>query len=63
MTKTKRNRGGRPPLPIDQKLGFRLNIYLRNAMGDELEALAKKQGQTISDVVRGVLAKHLVERR
>lgn len=63
MTKPKKQRTGRPPLPIDEKLGYRLNIYLRNATGDQLEALAKERGQTVSTLVRGVLAMHLEVRR
>lgn len=63
MTKTKRNRGGRPPLHPDEKLGYRLNIYLRNATGDQLEALAKEKRQTVSTLVRGVLAMHLEVRQ
>ncbi len=59
MTKSKRNRGGRPPLPVDQKLGYRLNIYLRSSVGEELEALARKQERTVSTVVRAALEAHL----
>ncbi len=55
MPKKARARG-RPPLPVERRLQYRLNVYLTNADGDWLEARAKTCARHLSDVVRRLVA-------
>lgn len=63
MTKTaKKKRPGRPLLPIDAKLGYRLNAYLTNGQGDWLEEEARRTARTASTVIRQMVMEEMSRR-
>lgn len=63
MSKTaKKKRPGRPLLPIDAKLGYRLNVYLTNGQGDWLEEEARRTARTPSTMVRQMVMEEMSRR-
>jgi predicted HicB family RNase H-like nuclease len=50
--KKKKSKMGRPPVPVEKRRSFNLNVRLTENERDALESAARKAGLTVGEYVR-----------
>lgn len=62
MMKTRKiNRGGRPPLPDDQRRNHRVEFWLNDAEFADLSYLCEQSGMTKGEMVRALILKKPIQ--